>query len=46
MNREASASCCPVCDARWHQRDEMGRNWNIGLVINGTAYIAAVRAMI
>lgn len=35
-----------VGDAQWHERDEMGRNWNISFVRNGTAYIDAVRAII
>lgn len=28
-----------VGDAHWHERDEMGRNWNISFVRNGTVYI-------
>lgn len=35
-----------VGDAHWHQRDEMGRNWDIGFVCNGTAYIDAVRVIV
>ena len=35
-----------VVDAHWHARDEMGRNWNISFVCNGTAYIDAVRLIV
>jgi hypothetical protein len=32
--------------AHWHERDEMGRNWNISFVRNGTTYIDAVRVIV
>jgi hypothetical protein len=35
-----------VGDAHWHERDEMGRNWNISFVRNGTVYIDAVKAIV
>lgn len=35
-----------VGDAHWHERDEMGRNWNISFVRNGTTYIDAVRVIV
>lgn len=35
-----------VGDAHWHERDEMGRNWNISFVRNGTAYIDSVIAIV
>ena len=35
-----------VGDAHWHERDEMGRNWDVSFVRNGTAYIDAVRAIV
>ena len=35
-----------IGDAHWHERDEMGRNWNIRFVRKGTAYIDAVRAIV
>lgn len=35
-----------VGDAHWHERDEMGRNWDISFVRNGTAYIDVVRAIV
>ena len=33
-------------DAHWHERDEMGRNWDISFVRNGIGYIDAVRSII
>lgn len=35
-----------VGDAHWHERDEMGRNWDISFVRNGIGYIDTVRAII
>lgn len=35
-----------VGDAHWHERDEMGRNWDISVFRNGAGYMEAFRVIV
>ncbi len=35
-----------VGHAHWHERDDMGRNWDISVFRNGSGYVDAFRAIV